>query len=264
MLKFIKTTIISLLIIILNIASVLAVDSLDYLVRTDKCDLDRICSFDICATGKSNLAAVIFYFSYDPNYMEFRSISSNSSFKMEHKEESNKVTSIILCDYGYNIKESAKLETLKFKIIKNGKTSVNLGVYDPVDGNANSIEIGNVYGLSLNIDGDDIKTEKVKSGKVTNSSGGIDVDTDSVDTQDVEDSDDLFSYNSDSKSKEPNATTTEGSKDDTYVLKENNSLIPYLIGGIVVVTVVLVCAIAYKLGKNQNENEKDKDNENTE
>lgn len=149
--------------------SVNGVGKVDYSLYCENCDKDRLFTVDVLVNGNTDIAAVTLYLTFDPNFMEFRSVSgANNAFEIDHSQESGKVSAIILCPYGYKFNGKARLLTYKFKSLKSGTTNIKLLVKDSVNSKCESVPIGNVYFTTLTINSKGIKSSSSKKNTSLN------------------------------------------------------------------------------------------------
>ncbi|MGN0460017.1 MAG: hypothetical protein ACI4HL_03780 [Ruminococcus sp.] len=221
----------------------------NYSLNAETCDKDRLFNVDVYVEGKANISAVDVSISFDSSYMEFRRVyGANDAFEIQHKQSNGKISTIILCSYGYSFNGKAKLMTFQFKSIKSGETLINTQIADPVDKNLNSIPIGNVYGCKVSINGNEIKSKTVKTSSSKSKSSvndGENVKSENIDDKssveeeyDYIDSEGFFSDEEE---------TTSPDFVDNY---DNNPYLPYVMGAIITIVLVLIIFIAYRLGKN--------------
>ena len=229
---------------LLSCTGISATSKVDYSLAAQPCDKDRLFNVDVYVKGKANISAVNVAIAFDSNYMEFRRVTgANDAFEIQHKQSNGKISTIMLCSYGYSFNSKAKLMTFQFKSIKSGSTIINAQISDPVDKELNAVSIGNVYGCKITINGDNIKSKPVKvasSNYQKSESGKEDDKTDkeSVVAEEVFEEIDDLPYEEERTS--PNIVDN----------RENNPYLPYIIGGIIAVIVVLIICISYRLGKN--------------
>lgn len=264
----------------LSCKSFTATRQVDYFLKAESCDKDRLFNVDVYVEGKTNLAAIEVAITFDSNYMEFRRVyGANDAFEIQHKQSDGKISTIMLCSYGYSFSGKAKLMTFQFKSLKSGNTIINTHISDPVNKDLNSIPVGNVYGCLVTINGDKIKSDSVKittekQGNLTKNNknkeesvknkkenivvSGEDEYTDKK----VNSVDEENDYEVNEDIQEELIESEETSSPDLTDNENNTPYLPYVIGAIIVVIIVLIIYISYRLGRNnQNSDRDNKDND---
>ena len=215
----------------------------DYSLYCENCDKDRLFTVDVLANGNTDIAAVTLCITFDPNYMEFRSMSgANSAFEVDHSLESGKVSAIILCPYGYKFNGKARLLTYKFKSIKSGTTNIKLSVKDAVNNKCKSVQIGNVYSTTLTINSKGIKSSSSKKNNSSNIKGeSIKSKTDEIKSKSDENTDPIP------------ATAENGNSifEDRFDIIDKNaeSIAPYFIAALGGAGFVFLLIVVYCVGK---------------
>lgn len=241
-----------------------AISKVDYSLKAENCNKDRLFNVDVYVEGNTNISAVTVSISFNPSYMEFRKVKgANDAFDIQHKESDGKISAIILCSYGYGFNGKAKLMTFQFKSIKSGNTAVNARISDPVDKDLNSVPIGNVYGCKVSINGDKIKSQSAKSSSKSKSSVVGDKSVNSTENNVDEEVDSVVSEEEYQESEEF-LFDEESESADLIDNTEKYPYTPYYIGGIIVIILVFLLYIAYRVGKSNNQSEKDNNDEDAE
>ncbi|MGN1131749.1 MAG: hypothetical protein ACI4RL_02495 [Ruminococcus sp.] len=226
-----------------------AFERVNYSLNAETCDKDRLFNVDVYVEGKANISAVDIAISFDSSYMEFRRVyGANDAFEIQHKQSNGKISTIILCSYGYSFNGKAKLMTFQFKSIKSGETLVNAQISDPVDKNLNSIPIGNVYGCKVSINGNEIKSKAVKTSSSESKSSVS--DGENVKSENIKDKSSVeeeYDYIDSEGFFSDEEETTSPDLVDNY---DNNPYLTYVMGAIITIVLVLIIFIAYRLGKN--------------
>lgn len=251
----------------------------DYSLVTDNCDTDRIFDVDVVVSGSASLSAVNVSLSYDPDFIDFRSVkTADKNISIKSVTGDNYIQTVILCAYGYKFDRRAKLMTFKFKSLKSGKSKINLFVNDAVNKDLKSIPIGKVYSTNVEINsdggviGEDVKSsnnltkeeikEKIKSDrKQYKASSKANNKTSSKNV----------SGNKELKIKKTTQATTKqpgkeilaeeyndtNSNGFTKINNEYDDSYKFIIGGIAVLTAVIVVYIFYNIGKSKGRLEED-------
>ncbi len=234
-------------------------DKMDYSLSCDNYSKNKNFSVNLNVSGIGNIAAVEIALEFDQSYIEFMSISdTNNAFEVEHIQSDCRVSVIILCSYGYQFNGTANLMTFKFRSVRDGDTGINLTVKDPVDKNCDSLAIGNVYGIKLGFSGDKITASKVKENNKSLKYGRNNKLSKSDDS-----SEDYENRGEDPEIPDKSDETLEDNTDNSidiegYNLVDNNddTYMPYFIGGLIALIIFLIIIISYKIGR-QNKSKDD-------
>lgn len=215
---------------------------------------NRIFTLTVYGQGKESLSCASFAFSYDSrvfSYREARTADENATVKV--KEQDGKLSLIFLHPKGTDLSESPKLFELDFKAEQLETDSViSFAPSDCVNADVESFEAtGGNCTVSL------LETQTAKSVKKTvkNSSGtakenktaGTSVSKISGGQSGGEETDSAYSAQLNPENAEASGIQKEllvvGARDNTWVL---------LAAGAAFMTVLLiVCAVAYRIGRNQ-------------
>lgn len=241
-----------------------ALSKVNYSLKAENCDKDRLFNVDVYVEGNTNISAVTVSISFNPSYMEFRKVKgANDAFDIQHKESDGKISAIILCSYGYGFNGKAKLMTFQFKSIKSGNTAVNARISDPVDKDLNSIPIGNVYGCRVTINGDKIKSQSAKSSSKSQSYLSGEKSVKSSDNNAYEDAE-VDALEVESEEIDEFLSDEESESADLIDNTEKYPYTPYYIGGIIVIILVFLLYISYRVGKSNNQSEEENNDEDAE
>ena len=247
--------------------NVKALSKVDYSLKAENCNKDRLFNVDVYVEGKSDISAVDVEISFNPSYMEFRRVSgANDAFDIQHKVSDGKVSTIILCSYGYSFNSKAKFMTFQFKSLKSGNTAVGVRISDPVNKDLKSIPIGNVYGCMVTVNGDTIKSKTIKTSSKPKSSVSsskiVNTNKEKGNESDKESSSVTVEY--DYEESDEFLTEEESNSVDLIDNTENYPYTTYFIGGIIVIILVIIIYISYRLGRNNQQSDTDYDDEDEE
>ena len=247
--EFVMKRIISLIIVIilfvLTSTSVFAAETVSFEMSDCTTDNNRLFTVGMTAKSDKPLSAASFEFEYDKSMVEFRSAKTDNNSKITVNETDNIIKAVYLNSNGQNIKNGEVIFYLTFKSIKSGTSYIDFSVYDCIDSDVKSVEVGNCTSAKITVNGK-------SSGSNSNSKNEKSSDDEETESK---------SKSSRDKNQE---TTSEASFDELGLL--NPLLVSdkkYLIIGICIgVAVVLLIGTGFFIGSRTSKKKVQKDNNN--
>lgn len=131
------------MIIISSTLTAFAADSVSFELSGADAAPNRLVTLELKAKSSEKFCAALFEFSYDTKMLEFRSVKvSDNSSKIKANDLGGKVKVSFLNSEGLSISEMNTIFTITFKTSVQGSTFVDFKVSDCVDGNVNSLDVG--------------------------------------------------------------------------------------------------------------------------
>jgi hypothetical protein len=235
----------------------------NYTLESLDCDNNKLFDVILYGDGDLSLSATKISLEYNTKYVEYRSVSTVSKVIDIYETDNNgKIDVILLSSQGYKFSGKTKLLDFKFKSIDDGNADLKLSVSDSVTGNLKSTTIGKVEGCSVTINGSTVngttstKNKSVKNGSSAKSKSTSLRTNSSANTANIEaKGNSQYEVETATETGEPNSSSnTEVCESDDYS--------SFFIGGMIVVALVILFAVAYRLGKfSKNKSKDDADRE---
>lgn len=141
--KIYSIVLIIVMIIISSTLTAFAADSVSFELSGADVAPNRLVTLELKAKSSEKFCAALFEFSYDTKMLEFRSVKvSKDSSKIKANDLGGKVKVSFLNSEGLSISEMNTIFTITFKTSVQGSTFVDFKVSDCVDGNVNSLDVG--------------------------------------------------------------------------------------------------------------------------
>lgn len=141
--KIYSIVLIIVMIIISSTLTAFAADSVSFELSGADAAPNRLVTLELKAKSSEKFCAALFEFSYDTKMLEFRSVKvSDNSSKIKANDLGGKVKVSFLNSEGLSISEMNTIFTITFKTSVQGSTFVDFKVSDCVDGNVNSLDVG--------------------------------------------------------------------------------------------------------------------------
>lgn len=162
------------ILIILSCNSVFSLENISF--ETSDCisNCNRLVTVQMKAKGNLKLSAGSFEITYDNSLLEYRSVKTDDDSEINVNNIGNKIKVIYLNTYGKDIKKTENLFSITFKTINSGKCHLDFSVYDLVDSNVKSINVGNCVPGKITINGNN-KVDKTTTQNKNNSNGKSDI-----------------------------------------------------------------------------------------
>ena len=104
------------------------------------------------AKSNEKISAALFYFTYDKDMFEFRSMKcSDDESEIEYNETDEGVKAVFLNSDGKRISDGDTLFTLTFKSVSSGSSSIDFTVSDCVNSNTEYMNIGKCTSADITV-----------------------------------------------------------------------------------------------------------------
>lgn len=141
--KIYSIVLIIVMIIISSTLTAFAADSVSFELSGADAAPNRLVTLELKAKSLQKFCSALFEFSYDTKMLEFRSVKvSDNSSKIKANDLGGKVKVSFLNSDGLSITKMNTIFTITFKTSAQGSTFVDYQVSDCVDGNVNSLDVG--------------------------------------------------------------------------------------------------------------------------
>lgn len=140
------------ILIFCSFVTVFSASKADFTLTDCTTDNNRLFSISMTAECDKSLSAASFEFTYDKSMFEFRSAKvSDKSSKITYNELEDKVKLVFLNSDGAEIENGKDIFTLTFKAVKSGTGYIDFYVYDCVDSDINSIDVGKCTSAEITV-----------------------------------------------------------------------------------------------------------------
>ncbi len=176
------TTVIILL--VLSLCSVYAAETVSFELSDCTTDNNRLFTVDMTANSDKPLSAVTFEFEYDKNMIEFRSAKTDDNSKITVNDTNDTIKAVYLNTYGKNIKNGVVIFTLTFKAVNSGTSYIDFSVYDGIDSDVKSTDIGKCTSAKITVTSKNSDSENREKSEKSSDTG--EADSKSKSTRDKE------------------------------------------------------------------------------
>lgn len=158
-----------LLLIFSSAISVYAVDKVSFNITDCVSDKNRLFTVDVVAECDAKLSASTFEFTYDKNFIEFRSAKvTDDESRITTNEMDNCVKAVYLNANGKSIENGEAIFTLTFKAINSGVSYIDFNVSDCVDSDVEFLDIESCASSKVTVSGNTSEENGNSNGKTSN------------------------------------------------------------------------------------------------
>lgn len=196
--------------------------------------------FDVVINPSTSVGAFQAEYGYNPEYLQLKSISSNSGGEVYSNDESGTVGVI----YMNKAPTSQRVLTLKFKVLKEGDSTVTAFYSEILSTDNLPLEFANNNDCQVSVTSKGVTSTKKSSSKTSSSSSGkVSVIKDNK-----------SGNSAGEKSTEP---TSQSDSQDFFSFQSQSPGFWALCGALIVAAVVLIIFTSYKTGVKKAKTEKD-------
>ena len=129
-----------------------AASNIDFALTEKSTDNNRLFTINMQAKSNEKISAALFYFTYDTDMFEFRSMKcSDDESEIEYNETDEGVKAVFLNSDGKRISDGDTLFTLTFKSVSSGSSSIDFTVSDCVNSNTEYMNIGKCTSADITV-----------------------------------------------------------------------------------------------------------------
>ncbi len=129
-----------------------AASNIDFALTEKSTDNNRLFTINMQAKSNEKISAALFYFTYDKDMFEFRSMKcSDDESEIEYNETDKGVKAVFLNSDGKRISDGDTLFTLTFKSVSSGSSSIDFTVSDCVNSNTEYMNIGKCTSADITV-----------------------------------------------------------------------------------------------------------------
>ncbi len=244
--RFVSAFII-LVLLALSSVTVSADSKVSFSLGNVECASNRLIEVPITANGSSDISAVVFEFSYDSDFLEFKKIIKNGA-TVEYNDTGSKVIVSYLVAFGKEISIDTELFSLQFKSLQNGETHIDILARDLVNSDAEFVDISECKSSTVKIASTyATASSSSKSSDSSNSKNKSDVDS----AQGASEQSSEFS----------SGTGDEFSNLGVFGNVSDKSTMFMIVGIVIGASVIAVAFIAYFIIKKTRDKRNQKDND---
>lgn len=141
-------------IIILSVFSTSAADSISFNLADAESKKGRLVEISVEAECSKKLSAALFEFTYDKSMFEFKNVKTSDDNTIVKANELDRcVKAIYLSTYGTDISNTKSIFTITLKALKEGTGYLDFSVYDCVDADVKSMQVGTCTSAEIKITG---------------------------------------------------------------------------------------------------------------